>query len=103
MVKRTSYRPVDLIVLLIKSISNVKFRCTFCAKHIQEFDKAGDYYKGKEQPFALAKVDCRENEETCLKYEIALDYYPTMKIFRKGILGQNYEGLEDAGIILFNE
>lgn len=73
-------------------------RCTYCAKLAVEFDKVSELLRGTIEPFALAKIDCGgSGKETCLKYSIVMEEYPILTIFRRGTLGRDYDGPEDAG------
>lgn len=77
----------------------IKRRCTDCAKIAVEFDKVSELLGGTTEPFALVKVDCAESgKETCLKYSVAVEEYAILKIFRRGTLGRDYDGPDDAGI-----
>lgn len=71
----------------------------YCAALAVEFDRVVESLQGTIQPFALAKVDCEESgKETCLAYSISVYDDPILKIFRKGQLGQDYDGTDDAGM-----
>lgn len=60
-----------------------------------EFEKASGLLKGNDPPITLAKIDCTDaGKETCNKYSVT--GYPTLKIFRNGVLSQEYSGPREA-------
>lgn len=57
---------------------------------------AAGILKHDDTPVALAKVDCTEGgKSTCEQFSVS--GYPTLKIFRKGELSQEYNGPRESG------
>ena len=88
----------------IKKIDNllVLFYATWCAHchdFIPAYTKAGiKLYKHKPR-LNIAKIDCGQNENTKIQYEIKA--FPTLKIFKKGV-PYRYEGtMSEEGIYKF--
>ncbi|CAH2241080.1 jg13138 [Pararge aegeria aegeria] len=75
--------------------------CGHCKRIKPEYAVAAGVLKDDDPPVALAKVDCTEGGKgTCEKYSVS--GYPTLKIFRKGELSQEYNGpRESNGIVKF--
>ena len=74
--------------------------CGHCKKLAPEFDKAAPKLKANDPPIALVKVDCTVEKDVC--GEFGVKGYPTLKIFRNGLLAQDYEGPREAdGIIKY--
>ncbi|XP_034837673.1 protein disulfide-isomerase A3 [Maniola hyperantus] len=75
--------------------------CGHCKRLKPEYAAAAGVLKTDDPPVALVKVDCTEGgKSTCEKYSVS--GYPTLKIFRKGELSQEYNGpRESNGIIKF--
>lgn len=69
-----------------------------------EYAVAAGILKNDDPPVALAKVDCTEGgKTTCEQHGVS--GYPTLKIFRKGELSQEYNGPRESSkssIMLFN-
>ncbi|XP_052738487.1 protein disulfide-isomerase A3 [Bicyclus anynana] len=75
--------------------------CGHCKRIKPEYAVAAGVLKDDDPPVALAKVDCTEaGKSTCEKFSVS--GYPTLKIFRKGELSQEYNGpRESNGIVKF--
>ncbi|CAG4954148.1 unnamed protein product [Colias eurytheme] len=75
--------------------------CGHCKRLKPEYALAAGILKNDDPPVALAKVDCTEGGKTlCEKYSVS--GYPTLKIFRKGELSQEYNGpRESNGIVKY--
>ncbi|CAH3950753.1 unnamed protein product [Pieris brassicae] len=73
--------------------------CGHCKRLKPEYAVAAGILKNDDPPVALAKVDCTEGGKSlCEKYSVS--GYPTLKIFRKGELSQEYNGpRESNGIV----
>lgn len=56
---------------------------------------AAGILKNDENPVALVKVDCTEGgKSTCEQFSVS--GYPTLKIFRKGEVSQEYNGPRES-------
>ncbi|KAL0850847.1 hypothetical protein ABMA28_006764 [Loxostege sticticalis] len=75
--------------------------CGHCKRLKPEYAVAAGILKHDDTPVALAKVDCTEGgKSTCEQFSVS--GYPTLKIFRKGELSQEYNGpRESGGIVKF--
>ncbi|XP_059050936.1 protein disulfide-isomerase A3 [Achroia grisella] len=75
--------------------------CGHCKRLKPEYAVAAGILKNDDTPVALAKVDCTEGgKSTCEKFSVS--GYPTLKIFRKGELSQEYNGpRESNGIVKY--
>ncbi|CAG4977504.1 unnamed protein product [Parnassius apollo] len=75
--------------------------CGHCKRLKPEYAQAAGVLKNDDTPVTLAKVDCTEGgKSTCEKFSVS--GYPTLKIFRKGELSQEYNGpRESNGIIKY--
>ncbi|XP_013133156.1 PREDICTED: protein disulfide-isomerase A3 [Papilio polytes] len=75
--------------------------CGHCKRLKPEYAQAAGILKNDETPVMLAKVDCTEGgKSTCEKFSVS--GYPTLKIFRKGELSQEYNGpRESNGIVKY--
>ncbi|XP_053613936.1 protein disulfide-isomerase A3 [Plodia interpunctella] len=75
--------------------------CGHCKRLKPEYAVAAGILKNDDSPVALAKVDCTEaGKSTCEQYSVS--GYPTLKIFRKGELSQEYNGpRESNGIVKY--
>ncbi|XP_068626211.1 protein disulfide-isomerase A3 [Battus philenor] len=75
--------------------------CGHCKRLKPEYALAAGVLKDDDTPVMLAKVDCTEGgKSTCEKFSVS--GYPTLKIFRKGELSQEYNGpRESNGIIKY--
>ncbi|VVC95232.1 unnamed protein product [Leptidea sinapis] len=75
--------------------------CGHCKRLKPEYAVAAGILKSDDPPVALAKVDCTEGgKSTCEKFSVS--GYPTLKIFRKGELSQEYNGpRESNGIVKY--
>lgn len=62
------------------------------AKH---YDYAEAELAKNDPPIPLAKIDCKEFNDTCK--EFAVKKYPTMKIFRNGQFSSDYNGRSYGG------
>eukprot|EP00850_Spirogloea_muscicola_P003649 SM000015S01149 [mRNA] locus=s15:75686:79594:- [translate_table: standard] len=74
--------------------------CGHCKKLAPEYEVAAQILAKEDPPLHLAKVDADEasNKELASKYDVK--GFPTMKIFRKGGIVQDYQGPRDsAGIV----
>ncbi|XP_015599675.1 protein disulfide-isomerase A3 [Cephus cinctus] len=69
--------------------------CGHCKRLKPEYAKAAELLRGNEPPITLAKVDCTEGgKSTCNKYSVS--GYPTLKIFAKSELVNDYNGPREA-------
>ncbi|XP_058790201.1 protein disulfide-isomerase A3-like [Phymastichus coffea] len=69
--------------------------CGHCKRLKPEYAKAAELLRGNVPPISLAKVDCTEaGKETCNKYSVS--GYPTLKIFAKDELIDDYNGPREA-------
>ncbi|XP_066591998.1 protein disulfide-isomerase A3 [Prorops nasuta] len=69
--------------------------CGHCKRLKPEYAKAAEMLIGNDPPITLAKVDCTEaGKETCSKYSV--NGYPTLKIFSKSDLVNEYNGPREA-------
>lgn len=60
-----------------------------------EYAVAAGVLKNDDTPVALVKVDCTEGgKSTCEQFSVS--GYPTLKIFRKGELSQEYNGPRES-------
>lgn len=85
-----------LCSLLIACVYYI-FRCGHCKRLKPEYAKAGELLRGED--IALAKVDCTEGgKETCSQFSVS--GYPTLKIFKKGLVSSDYNGPREAGKFL---
>lgn len=58
--------------------------------------KASELLRGSKPRFGFAIVDCtKSGKDTCSEYSINDS---TFKIFRRDKIGQNYAGMEEAGM-----
>ncbi|KAL4716903.1 hypothetical protein ACJJTC_012714 [Scirpophaga incertulas] len=75
--------------------------CGHCKRLKPEFAVAAGKLKNDDPPVALAKVDCTEGgKSTCEQFSVS--GYPTLKIFRKGEVSQEYNGpRESNGIVKY--
>ncbi|GBO99244.1 Protein disulfide-isomerase A3 [Eumeta japonica] len=75
--------------------------CGHCKKLKPEYALAAGILKNDDPPVTLAKVDCTDaGKSTCEKFSVS--GYPTLKIFRKGELSQEYNGpRESNGIVKY--
>lgn len=75
--------------------------CGHCKRLKPEYAKAAKLLRGSEPPITLAKVDCTEaGKDTCNKYSVS--GYPTLKIFAKDEMVNDYNGpREAAGIVKY--
>uniref|UniRef100_A0A0R3RV38 Protein disulfide-isomerase n=1 Tax=Elaeophora elaphi TaxID=1147741 RepID=A0A0R3RV38_9BILA len=88
-------KPYD--VLLVKFYAPW---CGHCKKLAPEFEKAATKLLQNDPPIHLAKVDCTEEKKTCDEFSVS--GFPTLKIFRKGELAQDYDGPRVAeGIVKY--
>jgi protein disulfide-isomerase A3 len=56
---------------------------------------AAGILKNDDPPVAMVKVDCTEGgKSTCEKFSVS--GYPTLKIFRKGEVSQEYNGPRES-------
>ncbi|KAJ6634711.1 Protein disulfide-isomerase A3 [Pseudolycoriella hygida] len=79
--------------------------CTFCNKQLADYQKAASILKELRQPIQLIRVNCNDGGKViCARYSIERDNVelePKYKIFRKGILGQDYFAENADGIVRF--
>ncbi|XP_001599732.2 protein disulfide-isomerase A3 [Nasonia vitripennis] len=69
--------------------------CGHCKRLKPEYAKAAELLRGSDPPITLAKVDCTEaGKDTCNKYSVS--GYPTLKIFAKDELVNDYNGPREA-------
>uniref|UniRef100_A0A915PNW4 protein disulfide-isomerase n=1 Tax=Setaria digitata TaxID=48799 RepID=A0A915PNW4_9BILA len=88
-------KPYD--VLLVKFYAPW---CGHCKKMAPEFEKAATKLLQNDPPIHLAEVDCTEEKKTCDDFGVS--GFPTLKIFRKGELAQDYDGPRVAeGIVKY--
>ncbi|XP_063548253.1 protein disulfide-isomerase A3 [Cydia strobilella] len=75
--------------------------CGHCKRLKPEFAMAAGVLKGDDPQVTLVKVDCTEGgKATCEQFSVS--GYPTLKIFRKGELSQDYNGpRESNGIVKY--
>lgn len=75
--------------------------CGHCKKLKPEYSKAAEDLLRYDPPVHLVKVDCTEaGKETCSKHGVS--GYPTLKIFKRGEMTQEYQGPRDAnGIVKY--
>ncbi|CAB3256310.1 unnamed protein product [Arctia plantaginis] len=75
--------------------------CGHCKRLKPEYAVAAGILKNDENPVALVKVDCTEGgKSTCEQFSVS--GYPTLKIFRKGEVSQEYNGpRESNGIVKY--
>lgn len=75
--------------------------CGHCKRLKPEYADAAGVLKNDDPPVTLAKVDCTEGgKSSCEKFSVS--GYPTLKIFRKGELSQDYNGpRESNGIVKY--
>uniref|UniRef100_A0A0N5BWA7 Protein disulfide-isomerase n=1 Tax=Strongyloides papillosus TaxID=174720 RepID=A0A0N5BWA7_STREA len=74
--------------------------CGHCKRLAPEFDKAAIKLKTNDPPVTLVKVDCTVEKKVCEDHKV--QGFPTLKIFRKGVLSSEYEGPRDAdGIVKY--
>ncbi|XP_067631255.1 protein disulfide-isomerase A3 [Eurosta solidaginis] len=75
--------------------------CGHCKRLKPEYAKAAEIMKDDDPPIALAKVDCTEaGKEMCSKFSVS--GYPTLKIFRRDSVSQDYSGPREAnGIVKY--
>uniref|UniRef100_A0A0N4ZU86 Protein disulfide-isomerase n=1 Tax=Parastrongyloides trichosuri TaxID=131310 RepID=A0A0N4ZU86_PARTI len=74
--------------------------CGHCKRMAPDFEKAAIKLKANDPPVTLVKVDCTVEKKVCEDHKV--QGFPTLKIFRKGVLASDYEGPRDAeGIIKF--
>lgn len=75
--------------------------CGHCKRLKPEYAQAAGILKHDDSPVALAKVDCTEaGKSTCEQFSVS--GYPTLKIFRKDKVSQDYNGPREAnGIVKF--
>ena len=70
-------------------------RCGHCKKLKPEYAKAAELLRNNDPPITLAKVDCTEGgKETCNKHQVS--GYPTLKIFAKDEMVNDYNGPREA-------
>lgn len=70
-------------------------RCGHCKRLKPEFAVAAGVLNKNDPPVALVKVDCTEaGKSTCEQFSVS--GYPTLKIFRKGELSQEYNGPRES-------
>lgn len=70
-------------------------RCGHCKRLKPEYAVAAGLLKNDDNPVILAKVDCTEGgKSSCEQYGVS--GYPTLKIFRKGELSQEYNGPRES-------
>ncbi|VDO45640.1 unnamed protein product, partial [Onchocerca flexuosa] len=88
-------KPYD--VLLVKFYAPW---CGHCKKIAPEFEKAATKLLQNDPPIHLAEVDCTEEKKTC--DEFGVSGFPTLKIFRRGEVAQDYDGPRVAeGIVKY--
>jgi len=78
-------------------IALVKFYapwCGHCKRLAPDFEKAATKLKTNDPPVTLIDVDCDAEKDLCQKYSVS--GYPTLKIFRRGQLSNDYDGPRDA-------
>ncbi|KAJ8678737.1 hypothetical protein QAD02_014524 [Eretmocerus hayati] len=69
--------------------------CGHCKRLKPEYAKAAELLRGNDPPIALAKVDCTEaGKDVCSKYSVS--GYPTLKIFNRDEMVQEYDGPREA-------
>lgn len=69
--------------------------CGHCKQLKPEYAKAAELLRGNDPPITLAKVDCTEaGKDTCNKYSV--NGYPTLKIFAKDEMVNDYNGPREA-------
>lgn len=74
--------------------------CGHCKRMAPEFDTASGVLKRDDNPVALIKVDCTVETKTCSKHSVS--GYPTLKIFKAGVVASDYQGpRESDGIIKY--
>ncbi|VDO46186.1 unnamed protein product [Brugia timori] len=74
--------------------------CGHCKKLAPEFEKAATKLLQNDPPIHLADVDCTEEKKICDEFSVS--GFPTLKIFRKGELAQDYDGPRVAeGIVKY--
>ncbi|CAG0899559.1 unnamed protein product [Cyprideis torosa] len=76
--------------------------CGHCKRLKPEYEKAAaDLLADEDAPVTLAKADCTDNAEKKCQ-EFGVSGYPTLKIFRNGVLSQDYQGPREAnGIVKY--
>ena len=72
------------------------YRCGHCKKLAPEYEIAATALVDNNPPIPLAKVDCPANTGVCSQFGVS--GYPTIKIFRNGIISGDYSGPRNAGI-----
>lgn len=72
------------------------YRCGHCKRLEPEYEIAAKALAVADPPVILAKVDCPANTELCAEFGVT--GYPTIKIFRDGLISGNYEGPRNAGV-----
>jgi len=54
--------------------------CFYCRKMSPEYEKVVDYYAGKRDDIVIARIECGDNDEIALQYEITS--YPQVIMFK---------------------
>lgn len=72
--------------------------CGHCKKLAPEYEEAAAYLAENEEGIALAKVDCTDNKDLCMEYEI--QGFPTLIIFDNGVPTGQYQGQRKAADII---
>ena len=72
--------------------------CGYCKKLAPEYEKAATILKKNDPPVPLIKVDCTAETAVCDKYSVKS--YPTLKIFKNGVVESEYTGPRDADAIV---
>lgn len=84
-------------------IALVKFYapwCGHCKRMAPDFDKAASILKSNDPPVTLIKVDCTVETKTCGQFNVR--GYPTLKIFKSGVVFSDYKGPREVdGIVKF--
>ncbi|CAH8554444.1 unnamed protein product [Heterobilharzia americana] len=80
-----------------RPVTLVKFYapwCGHCKNLAPAFSSAADIISEKTDDVTLAKLDCTAHETICSEFKVS--GYPTLKIFRNGVLDTEYNGPRTA-------
>lgn len=67
--------------------------CGHCKALAPKYEEAATSLKSNDPPIHLAKIDCDAEKDLCQRFNVG--GYPTLKIFRNGEVGKDYEGPRD--------